>query len=248
MSHSKLFDTKFLKTTLAIAIAGAFAAGCATPERVANNPPVSRAGPAGPAGPTGATGERGATGETGAQGAAMYGATGADGPAGPQGMQGPTGATGATGGMVVGRAGEAGPAGATGAQGATGLTGAQGSSIPGPRGATGASGPQGSIGPTGAQGAKAGVNGGWTLYRDFTFEGRSDDIIRSDSAKAGEIAHHMKQNPSQQVAIDGPNKRYVHSVYNALVDAGVPKSKIQTGTFGDQSLSDNRRVAVLVGN
>jgi hypothetical protein len=50
------------------------------------------------------------------------------------------------------------------------------------------------------------------------------------------------------VAIDGPNARYVHSVVDALKDAGVPAYKMQTGTFGDPQLRGDRRVAVLVSS
>jgi hypothetical protein len=50
------------------------------------------------------------------------------------------------------------------------------------------------------------------------------------------------------VAIDGPTPRYVHSVVDALKEAGVPAYKIQTGTFGDPQLRGERRVAVLVSS
>ena len=99
-----------------------------------------------------------------------------------------------------------------GAQGATGYTGAQGSTelagISGPTGATGAAGPQGAIGPTGAQGPMAG-DGGWSSYRDYTFNVNSDDILSADGNKAREIADYMNQNPSARVAIDGSNERRV---------------------------------------
>ena len=132
-----------------------------------------------------------------------------------------------------------------GAQGKTELAG-----ISGLTGATGAAGPQGSIGPTGAQGSLAGATavGSWRFYREFTFVGNSDDILRSDGNKAREIADYLKQNPSYRVAIDGPSQRYVHSVIDALKDAGVPSSKMQTGAFGDPQLRTDRRVAVLVSN
>ena len=115
---------------------------------------------------------------------------------------------------------------------------------------TGPAGPQGSTGPTGAQGPLAREHGSvqWTLYRDFTFEGRSDDILRSDGDKARQIAEYMQQNPSFRIAIDGPNSGRVRSVVEALTDAGVPKYKIRTGNYGDPALNQNRRVAVLVSN
>ena len=73
----------------------------------------------------------------------------------------------------------------------------------GPAGATGAAGPQGAVGPTGAQGASAG-NGGWSSYRDYTFNVNSDDILRSDGNKAREIADYTNRNPSSRVAITCP--------------------------------------------
>ena len=164
------------------------------------------------------------------------------------------GSTGADGMTTMGPTGPAGPAGATGSQGATGRTGGTGmtelAGINGPIGATGATGPQGSIGATGAQGpiGSVGGNNGWSLYRAFTFEGRSDDITGADSNKAREIANYLNRNPSFRVAIDGPSARYVHSVVDALKDAGVPASKMQTGAFGDPQLRSDRRVAVLVSN
>jgi len=162
------------------------------------------------------------------------------------GAQGPT---------TVGPTGQTGPVGATGSQGATGFTGAQGDTqmagISGPTGATGASGPQGAVGPTGAQGPMAGsasANARWTLYRDFTFAGNSDDILRSDRSKVQDIANYLNQNPSARVAIDGPSQRYVHSVVDALKDAGVPAYKMQTGSFDNSQMRGDRRVAVMVSN
>ena len=125
--------------------------------------------------------------------------------------------------------------------------------IAGPTGRSGDIGPQGSVGPTGAQGpigtgAMGSAVGGWSLYRDFTFNRNSDDILRADSSKPREIADYLSQNPSARVSIDGPNKRYVHSVYEALTDAGVPKSKIQTGAYDNSQQRADHRVAVMVSN
>ena len=117
----------------------------------------------------------------------------------------------------------------------------------GPTGATGAAGPQGSIGSTGAQGPMAG-GGSWTSYRDYSFNVNSDDILSSDGNKAREIADYMNQNPSARVAIDGSNGRRVNRVRDALVNAGVPAYKIQTGSFGDPQQRRDSRVAVLVSS
>jgi outer membrane protein OmpA-like peptidoglycan-associated protein len=174
--------------------------------------------------------------------------------AGPAGIQGVPGSTGATGMTTAGPTGPTGAAGATGAQGATGSTGAQGrtelAGISGPTGATGATGPQGSIGPTGAQGplASAAGNGNWSVYRGYDFAFARDDIAANDSQKAGQIAEHMSRNPSYKLALDGPSHRRVVAVRDALISAGVPAYKIETGAYGDPKLRSDRHVAVLVSN
>ncbi len=69
----------------------------------------------------------------------------------------------------------------------------------------------------------------------------------------------MKQNPSLQIGIDGSmdprgsdprdqnlSDRRVSAVRDALIQAGVPASKIQTGAFGDTGLTRDRRVEVLL--
>ena len=171
--------------------------------------------------------------------------------AGPAGVQGVAGSTGAQGPTTVGPTGPAGRAGPEGAQGATGRTGAQGSTelagISGAVGRTGDAGPQGPIGPTGAQGAMAG-NGGWNSYVDYTFEANSNEILRSDRNKAGDVAKYMDRNPSQRIALDSSNARRVGVVRTALIDAGVPAYKIESGAVGDPQLRRDGRVEVLVSN
>jgi outer membrane protein OmpA-like peptidoglycan-associated protein len=108
-------------------------------------------------------------------------------------------------------------------------------------------GTQGAIGQTGAQGPMA-KGGGWNLYRDYSFNADSEIIVIADSNKAREVADYLNRNPSYRVAIDGSNPGRVGSVRNALIDAGVPASKIQTGAYGDPQLRRERRVAVLVSN
>jgi outer membrane protein OmpA-like peptidoglycan-associated protein len=114
-------------------------------------------------------------------------------------------------------------------------------------GATGAAGPQGAVGPTGARGPLAGGSR-WSSYRDYTFASNDDGILRVDGNKAREIAEYMNQNPSYRIAIDGSNDRRVSNVRSALIDAGVPAYKIQTGAYGDAQLRRDGRVAVLVSN
>jgi outer membrane protein OmpA-like peptidoglycan-associated protein len=128
----------------------------------------------------------------------------------------------------------------------------------GAMGPSGGAGAQGPIGPTGAQGP-AGVVGHWTAYRDFTFYTDRTDLQPSDVTMANEIAGYMAHNPSLQIGIDGStnpsggastdqdlNNRRVEAVHNALINAGVPASKIQTGAFGDPQLRRDGRVEVLI--
>ncbi|MNC89187.1 hypothetical protein D3C83_50890 [compost metagenome] len=58
----------------------------------------------------------------------------------------------------------------------------------------------------------------------------------------------MNQNPSARIAIDGSNAQRVGTVRNALINAGVPAYKIQTGSFGDPQQRRDGRVAVLVSS
>jgi outer membrane protein OmpA-like peptidoglycan-associated protein len=96
--------------------------------------------------------------------------------------------------------------------------------------------------------------GDWTPYRDFWFDSNKSDLQSSDSGKVSDIANYVSQRAGRHVAIDGsidPNNadlsnRRVSAVRNALVEAGVPSSKIQIGAFADPQLQRDRRVEVLV--
>jgi outer membrane protein OmpA-like peptidoglycan-associated protein len=119
--------------------------------------------------------------------------------------------------------------------------------LSGPAGATGRTGPQGTVGPTGVAGA-SGAGESWSSYRDYRFNVNSDEILSSDNNKAREVADYMRQNPSARVAIDGSGERRVNRVRTALIDAGVPAYKIQTGAFGDAQQRRDGQVMVLVSN
>ena len=94
----------------------------------------------------------------------------------------------------------------------------------------------------------------WTFYRDFRFTSDQSDLRTSETTKLSEIALYMKANPSLKVGIDGSmeprnqdlSDQRVKTVCDALINAGVPKSRIQTGTFGDNKLTRDGRVAVLI--
>jgi outer membrane protein OmpA-like peptidoglycan-associated protein len=76
-----------------------------------------------------------------------------------------------------------------------------------------------------------------------------------------EIAAYMKQNPSLRIGIDGSmdprgtdprnqdlSDRRISAVRDALIQAGVPASKIQSGAYGDAELARDRTVEVLISS
>ena len=179
--------------------------------------------------------------------AGMLVAVGCTGPAGLTGAQGQTGMTGAQG-----------SSGLTGAQGSPGMTGAQGSAgMTGVQGSAGMTGVQGPAGLTGAQGAAAPAPAPlpairWTSLKEIMFDFDRADIRYSESRKPAEIAAYMSQNPSVRLGIDGYtdsrgtsqynlplSQRRVTTVRDALIQAGVPADRIETGTFGTDRLMCN---------
>ncbi len=97
--------------------------------------------------------------------------------------------------------------------------------------------------------------------REFSFEFNRADIQASDTSKVSEIAAYMKQNPSLRIGIDGSmdprgtdprnqdlSDRRISAVRDALIQAGVPASKIQSGAYGDAKLARDRRVEVLISS
>jgi len=219
------------------------------------------AGPRGERGRAGDSGPQGEAGSMGRQGSSLDGFAGPSGAAGPEGARGPTGSGGGRGPTLVGPTGPAGYAGPSGGRGVTGPSGAQGvatAGVAGPAGYSGPRGATGSTGPTGAQGSTGTINR-WTPYRSFWFDKNTAEIQRGDSAKVSEIASYLNQNPSLQVGIDnsmGPddtargnqslNGRRVDAIRNALVQAGVPSSRIDTGNFDHSQSRRDGRVAVLI--
>ncbi len=143
-------------------------------------------------------------------------------------------------------------------------------------GVTGATGPMGPAGPMGAQGP-AGIEGAqgpagknWASFRNFLFDFNTSSIRFNETEQISDIAAYLKQNPSARVGIDGHSdprgtsdynqslsERRVNTIRDALVAAGVPSDKIQTGAFGESQPKCNesnetcwqrdRRVEVLIG-
>lgn len=86
----------------------------------------------------------------------------------------------------------------------------------------------------------------WNSVADYTFDVSSNEIATADSGKAREVANRLREVPSLRVALDGPNVRRVDAVRDALIGAGVPSFKIQTGEVGYPQIRADDRVAVLV--
>jgi len=158
------------------------------------------------------------------------------GPPGPQGVAGP-----------AGPAGPMGPAGPAGPPGPIGL--------------------MGNVGPAGAPGS-AGVR--WTTFKDILFDFDKSNVRPSEQVEVNQIASYLLENPAFTVGLDGHadprgtdaynqalSERRVNAIKAALVKAGVPAEKIQTGAFGESRLKcsekteecwqRDRRVEVLMG-
>jgi len=133
--------------------------------------------------------------------------------------------------------------------------------VVGSAGPAGVAGPQGPMGSAGAQGPIGNTQGRWTAYRDFWFAFGRSDMQQADQYKVGEITQYMNQNPSFRLSIDGSmdprgtdprsqdlTDRRVNTVREALIQAGVPAYRIQTGTFGDEGRRRDRRVEVLISS
>jgi outer membrane protein OmpA-like peptidoglycan-associated protein len=99
----------------------------------------------------------------------------------------------------------------------------------------------------------------WTLFRDFKFEYNRSDLTASQMRKVSEVAQYMQNNPSLKIAIDGSmdprgadprntdlRDQRIDVIREALIAAGVPAGKIKVGAYGDNRLTHDRRVAVLV--
>jgi outer membrane protein OmpA-like peptidoglycan-associated protein len=172
-------------------------------------------------------------------GAGVFLAVGCTGPAGPPGMTGAQGSPGMT--------GVQGSPGMTGAQGSAGMTGVQGSA-----GMTGVQGPAGVTGAPGAPASPMMLSYRWSSLKEFMFDYDRSDIRYSESRKPGEVAAYMSQNPSVRLGIAGYtdmqgtsqynqplNQRRVATVRDALIQAGVPAERIETGTFGTDRFQCN---------
>jgi peptidoglycan-associated lipoprotein len=122
----------------------------------------------------------------------------------------------------------------------------------------------GVAGQSGAAGTK------WTTFKDILFDFDKSNVRANEVSEIDKIAAYVQQNPSVSVGIDGHadprgtdgynqslSERRVSAIKDALMKAGVPTEKIQTGAFGESRLKCNeqteacwqrdRRVEVLMG-
>ena len=219
------------------------------------------AGPAGVAGVAGPAGARGAAGAQGAQGSSEAGPRGPVGAAGAAGAQGARGETGSRGETLVGPSGPVGFSGQPGATGVKGEAGERGTTTAGAAGTTGMSGVAGTAGALGKSGTQGpvGIVSSWTAYRDVIFMFNQSDILASQKPTISEVAEYLSKNPSLKVGIDSSidpsgsdprdqtlSDRRTGSVREALIAAGVPAARIQTGVRGDSTLVRDRRIGLLV--
>lgn len=153
--------------------------------------------------------------------------------------------------------------------GPIGMTGPQGPQ--GPQGPAGVAGQQGPGGPAGTQSVSGpeGAPRPWVTFADFLFDFDQSVIRTSETSKVDKLGQYMKDNPNVEIGIDGYadprgttqynqplSQRRVDAIKAALVSAGVPSARIQTGAFGETRLKcseateacwqRDRRVEVLV--
>lgn len=125
-------------------------------------------------------------------------------------------------------------------------------------GMSGGAGPQGHVGLAGVQGP-IGTFTNWTPYQRFSFDADGADIRASDLRQASDITAYMMENPTARLGIDGSSnakadgwrtdeltERRVSAVRDALIQAGTPSFKIQTGPFGDPDFRRENQVEVLL--
>ncbi len=96
----------------------------------------------------------------------------------------------------------------------------------------------------------------WTPFDDFWFDPLRADLKHADLGKVVEIADYLRRHPNQQVGLDGAreprsqelSERRVTTVRNALLQAGVPLYKIQSGYFSSSHPRRDSRVEVLISS
>ncbi len=94
----------------------------------------------------------------------------------------------------------------------------------------------------------------WRSYRDFWFNDDSAALEATDRDSIRDVANYLGQNASRRLAIDAGapegalRRQRIAAIRDALIAAGVPRSKIQEGRFGDERLRRERRVEILISS
>ncbi len=94
----------------------------------------------------------------------------------------------------------------------------------------------------------------WTTYHTFSFDADQTNIHPADRQRLGEIVSYMDRNPNMRLGISGSQQsadralatRRSNIVRDALIDAGVDRSRITIGEYGDRRASRSGRIEVLV--
>jgi outer membrane protein OmpA-like peptidoglycan-associated protein len=97
--------------------------------------------------------------------------------------------------------------------------------------------------------------GVWTPFTAFDFGPTDAELAPTDAGKVADVVNYLNQHPDQQVRIAGTiaergidiGSRRIAAIREALLRAGVPLSRIQTGAFGSTRPAAGRRVELLVG-
>lgn len=99
----------------------------------------------------------------------------------------------------------------------------------------------------------------WSSFRNVWFVLNRTNLDASETRKIGEIVRYLELNPAAEVGIDSSvdaihaepedratNTSRIGTIRDALINDGVPESRIKVGSFSDDNPAFERRVAVLV--
>jgi len=127
----------------------------------------------------------------------------------------------------------------------------------------------GSTGPAGVMGAQGPTRSveGWTSFNEVRFDLNQTYIRTDEMYKVSDVVTYIQKNPSHRVGIDtfadpigtdpynvSLGQRRVDAVRDALINAGLPASKITKGGIGQarfqcsESSDGCRRVGMMIKN
>jgi outer membrane protein OmpA-like peptidoglycan-associated protein len=99
----------------------------------------------------------------------------------------------------------------------------------------------------------------WAPYRSFVFDDGRAVIRAADERQITDTAAYLARNPSLRLGINDSmdventsaseqrlGERRVAAVRDALIRAGTPADRIETGAFGDPKRRRNQRVGVFL--